>query len=385
MRDGRSYDAHAAAGADSSADFVGSSAAPAGTGKVDAARAKRSRHLVLRLGAYALRIERRAAPVTAAILFALIVLGVIGMLLGDYPLSLGDVLASLAGTHGDQLGQYFVREIRLPRVLVAFCVGAALGVSGAIFQGISNNPLGSPDIIGFTTGAATGALVQIILFESGPAEIAIGALIAGFGTAAIVYSLSWRSGLSGYRLVLVGIGASAVLAAVNSLLVVRASLTAAQTAAQWLAGSLNTVGAGQLGLVGVTVLLLVPAALVLSRSLDAMTMGDEIATGFGVRVERTRLAALSIGIALVSTATAATGPIAFVALAAPQIAKRLTGSARIGFGAAALTGAALVCASDLIAQRLFSPTQLPVGVGTGSLGGIYLIWLLSSEWRKKAA
>ncbi len=343
------------------------------------------RHVVLRAGGAVLRLERRAFAVAAALLAVILVIGVSGMLIGDYPLGVRDVLASVAGVHGDPLGQYFVRDIRLPRVLAALLVGAALGVSGGIFQNISGNALGSPDIIGFTTGAATGALLQIILFEAGPEAVAVGALLGGFGTAFAVYLLAWRGGLAGYRLVLVGIGVSAVLAAVNSLLVVRASLTAAQTAAQWLAGSLNAIGWGQVLLVACTVGALLPAALVLSRPLGAMTMGDDLATGLGVRVERTRLLIVAIGIALVSVATAITGPIAFVALAAPQIAKRLTRSAGIGLGTAALMGAALVCASDLVAQRLFAPTQLPVGVVTGSLGGIYLIWLLGSEWRRQKA
>lgn len=307
----------------------------------------------------------------AAVLLAVMVaLTIIGLMIGDYPLAVPDVVAALLGRADDPLGQYFVRDIRLPRVLLALMVGAALG---------------SPDIIGFTTGAATGALLQIILFEAGPAQVAIGALLGGFGTALVVYLLAWRSGLSGYRLVLVGIGVSAVLSALNSLLVVRASLTAAQTAAQWLAGSLNAASWVQVTMLGVTVVLLVPAALMLSRPLGIMTMGDDLATGLGVRVERTRLLVVATGIALVSIATAATGPIAFVALAAPHIAKKLSRSARVGAGSAALMGAALVGAADLIAQRVFAPTQLPVGVVTGTLGGLYLIWLLSSEWRKQAS
>lgn len=210
----------------------------------------------------------------------------------------------------------------------------------------------------------------------------MGALIGGFATAFVVYVLAWRKGLAGYRLVLVGIGVSAVLQAVNSLLVVRASLTSAQTAAQWLAGSLNARGWVEVGLVGVSVAILLPLALWMSRALGAMVMGDDLATGLGVKVERTRLCMIVIGIALVSIATAATGPIAFVALAAPQIARKLTRGSGIGIGAAALMGAVIVLVGDVVAQRIFAPTQLPVGVVTGSLGGVYLMWLLVTEWRR---
>ena len=348
-------------------------------------RERASRHLLIRVGPLVLRPERRAALWSCAILAALLLVAASGMLIGDYGLDLAQVLTALAGTNDDALAVYFVQDIRLPRVVTAVLVGAALGVSGGIFQSISSNALGSPDIIGFTTGAATGALLQIIVFGAGPGEVAFGALVGGFGTALVVYLLAWRGGLAGYRLVLVGIGVSAVLSAVNSLLVVRASLTAAQTAAQWLAGSLNARGWIEVALVGVSVALLLPLALWFARALGVMTMGDDLATGLGVQVERTRLYLVTVGIALVSVATAATGPIAFVALAAPQIARRLTRTSGIGLGSAALMGGAIVLAGDLIAQRLFAPTQLPVGVITGSLGGIYLIWLLITEWRRSNA
>lgn len=342
----------------------------------------RRRHLIIRVGSVVLRPERRALVVGAMIVMALFVVGIAAMLIGDYPLSVRDVLAAINGTNADYLANYFVRDIRLPRVVTALLVGAGLGTSGSIFQSISSNALGSPDIIGFTTGAATGALVQIIVFEAGPGSVAVGALIGGFATAFVVYVLAWRKGLAGYRLVLVGIGVSAVLQAVNSLLVVRASLTSAQTAAQWLAGSLNARGWVEVGLVGVSVAILLPLALWMSRALGAMVMGDDLATGLGVKVERTRLCMIVIGIALVSIATAATGPIAFVALAAPQIARKLTRGSGIGIGAAALMGAVIVLVGDVVAQRIFAPTQLPVGVVTGSLGGVYLMWLLVTEWRR---
>lgn len=345
-------------------------------------RPVRRRHVIIRVGGIVLRPERRALWVSAAVLGALTTVGIAAMLIGDYPLSVPDVLAAINGTNADYLANYFVRDIRLPRVLTALLVGAALGTSGGIFQSVLSNALGSPDIIGFTTGAATGALLQIIVFEAGPGSVAAGALIGGFATAFVVYVLAWRKGLAGYRLVLVGIGVSAVLQAVNSLLVVRASLSSAQTAAQWLAGSLNARGWVEVGLVGVSVAVLAPLALWMSRALGAMVMGDDLATGLGVKVERTRLCMIAIGIALVSIATAATGPIAFVALAAPQIARKLTRGSGIGIGAAALMGAAIVLVGDVVAQRIFAPTQLPVGVVTGSLGGIYLIWLLVTEWKR---
>ncbi|MFT4210528.1 MAG: iron chelate uptake ABC transporter family permease subunit [Microbacterium sp.] len=338
----------------------------------------------LRLGALRLRVTRRGTVAGILLAVVIVVLAAAGVMIGDYPMTTWQTLQALTGTGADHLAQYFVQQQRVPRVLTAALVGAALAASGSIFQPLSANPLGSPDVIGFTVGSATGALVQIIVFGGGPVATAVGALVGGFGTALVVYVLAWRRGLAGFRLVLVGIGVAAVLQGLNSLLVVRASLAAAQTASVWLAGSFNTTTWTEAGLVALAVVVLGPIALALSRPLSIMTMGDDLATGLGVRVERTRLWLVVVGVALVSLATAAAGPIAFVALAAPQLARRVTGTRGVGMPGAMLMGAALVLAADVVAQRLFAPTQLPVGVVTGALGGVYLIWVLARQWRRNA-
>lgn len=351
---------------------------------VDADAARRRRHVVLRLGAVVLRMERRSLVVGGILAGAILVGAVVALLIGDYALTPWQAVTSVFGAGGDRLGQYFVQQQRLPRVVATVLVGAVLGASGALFQSLSANPLGSPDVIGFTVGSATGALLQIVVFDAGPAAVALGAVIGGFATAAAVYLLAWRDGLSGLRLVLVGVGIAAVLQGVNSLLIVRASLTAAQTAAQWLAGSFNATTWSEALVASAGAAVLLPAALVLSRPLAVMVTGDELATGLGVRVERRRLEVVVVGVALVSLAVAVAGPIAFVALAAPQLARRLTRTGGVGVGTAAIMGAALVEICDILAQRLFAPTQLPVGVVTGSLGGIYLVWLLAREGRRPA-
>ncbi len=334
-------------------------------------------------GAVTLRLPVRT---TVAVLVGLVVLAglsVACLLVGDYDMTLGETLRALVGRGDDGLGIYFVQETRAPRVAAAALVGIALGVAGAIFQNVTGNPLGSPDIIGFTTGAATGALVQILLLGGDTDAVALGALLGGFGTAALVFGLTRAAGLTGNRLVLVGIGVGAVLAAINSLLIVRASLDAAQTAAQWTAGSLNAVLWPRTALLAVSVaVLLVPAAL-LARPLGMLALGDDLAAGTGVRVQRVRNASVVVAVALVSVAIAVTGPLAFVALAAPQVARRVGGQPTPGLLSSAVTGAVLVVASDLAAQRLFAPTQLAVGVVTGAVGGVYLVLLLAGEWRKQ--
>ncbi|WP_150461163.1 FecCD family ABC transporter permease [Nesterenkonia ebinurensis] len=341
-----------------------------------------SGHIVLRARGWSLVYERRTLLVGVAMLLVCAALSVAGLLFGDYPLTVSEVIGYLLGDTTDQLAGFFVREQRLPRVLLAVLVGAALGISGQIFQALSQNPLGSPDIIGFTTGSATGAVVQIIIFDTGPAGAAAGALLGGLTTALVIYLLAYRSGVSGLRLVLVGIGIGLMLGALNTLLVARAALTTAQTAAQWLAGSLNATTWHQVLLVVAALALLMPGVLLRARVLTVMNLGDDTAAGLGVRVERQRLILVVCGVALVAVATAACGPIAFIALAAPQLARRLTRSNQAGFLPAALMGACLVLGSDILAQRLFAPTQLAVGVVSGTLGGLYLICLLALERRK---
>lgn len=343
------------------------------------------RHIVVRAGRFSVRAERRSLLVVAVLLAVIAAVSVLAMTFGEYPLSPGRVFAALLGTGDDRLGTYFVRELRAPRVVAALGVGAALGAAGCIFQQITRNPLGSPDITGFTVGAATGAVLQIVVFDGGPAAIALGALVGGFATGAAVYLLARGPGMGGTRFVLVGIGISFVLQGVNSLLVVKAELDKAQTAAQWLAGSFNATSWAEVLALLAALVVLLPAAVLLSRPLGVMMIGDDLATGLGVRADRRRIELIGIGVVLTAVSVAVAGPIAFVALAAPQLARRLCRTSGVGMGAAAVMGSLLVLVSDVLAQRLLAPTQLPVGVVTGVLGGAYLVWLLAREWRKGSA
>jgi iron complex transport system permease protein len=291
--------------------------------------------------------------------------------------------AAVTHTSDDRLAAYFVMDVRLPRIVAGILVGAALGVSGAIFQTLSGNPLGSPDIIGFTKGSATGALVAIILFSGGSAAAAAGAVVGGLLTAGVVYGLSWNKGAPGYRLVLVGIGAGAALGAVNALLVVKAPLATAQTAVHWMAGSLNASLWHEVAITGCALAALVAVVISRARELNLFPYGDAVATGLGARTERSRFILMFTGVMLTAMATSLSGPISFVALVAPHLIKKITRGVGASLFGAALTGAFLVVSSDLVARRIIAPDELAVGIVTGSFGGVYLIILLVTEWRKK--
>ena len=281
------------------------------------------------------------------------------------------------GPTDDFLGVYFVQSVRLPRVIAAVAVGCSLGVAGAIFQTLSRHPPGSPDIVGLSTGCATGALVAIIVLGANPATTSAGALIGGLASGALIVACAGGVRVTGVRVVLVGIGCSAALRALNSLLIVKAPLEAAQRAQLWSAGSFAGVTMPR-----VSVLLAVSLPLAACTApLGLLAMGDDVATGLGVRVRRLRVSLIATAVVLVSLATAVAGPVAFVALSAPHVARRLCGGGGVGLASSAVLGGLLVLVSDVVAQRLLAPHELPVGVVTGVVGGVYLLFLLVREVR----
>lgn len=325
------------------------------------------------------RTPVRLVAVQAILLSGIAVLIAWSLALGDRNLSGGEVWAALWG-HGNRLDLYFVNQVRLPRAIAAVAVGAAFGLSGAIFQVITGNSLGSPDIIGVSRGAATGAVVMIILARADPSGVALGAVVGGVVTSGIIYLATRGSGVRGYRLVIVGVGIGATLGAVNTLLVSRADSSLAQAAQMWLVGSFNTMNWSKTLVVAVGLVLLGPVIVAGARPLGALRFGDAIAAGIGV-ASRWRGVMLVVGIMLVSVATATSGPLAFVAMAAPHLAKALTRTSGAGLGTSALTGAALVLAADLFGAHAFG-LHLPAGVVTGAFGGIYLLYVILVERRK---
>ncbi|MBY8344689.1 iron chelate uptake ABC transporter family permease subunit [Streptomyces spinosirectus] len=331
-------------------------------------------------GGLSVRLDARAALVVVLLLLAALAAGVALIGTGDFPISAGDVLKTLAG-NGNAGQEFIVDELRLPRVLVGLLVGASLGLGGALFQAVTRNPLGSPDVLGLGQGATAGALVMIVLFSGSAAEVTVGALVGGLVTGLAIYLLAWKQGVHGYRLVLVGIGVSAIVTAVNGYLLTVSDIVDAARAVVWMTGSLSGRDWDQvwplLGLCAV----LVPLVLVNARGLRMLEMGDDVAGALGVRVERVRALLMVAAVLLTATATAAAGPVSFVALTAPQLARRLTRSPGPNLLPSLCMGAALLVTADLTSQRLFGADQLPVGVVTGVLGGVYLLWLLVTERR----
>lgn len=275
---------------------------------------------------------------------------------------------------------FVIDQLLLPRMLTAVLAGGALALAGAVFQSVTRNPLGSPDVLGFTQGAATGALVGILSFGGGALAVAGSAWIGAVSCAVAVYLVARRGGVTGgAKLILVGIGIAAILSGVNEYLITRANIVDAAAASLWITGTLD--GSSWLGvaILAVVTALLVPPILLAARSLRILELGDDLATGLGLRGERVRLLTLAAAVLLAATAASQTGPVAFVALCAPHLARGLTRRTGPNLIPALLLGAALMQWSDYLAQHAIPNRELPVGVVTGVLGGGYLVYLLAHQ------
>lgn len=351
---------------------------PSGTGSLDVGY----RRHVLRAGPLVITVRVRSLLVAGALVLVVAALGIASLGLGTYPLSPTAVINVLLGG-GEALDRTVVIDWRLARTLAAILLGGFLAIAGALFQTVTRNPLASPDILGLSNGAFTGMLLTLVFVSASWPVLTGGAVLGGLATAALIGGLAYRGGVQGFRLIVIGIGVAAILASANTWMLLEIELETAMFASAWGAGSLNGVTADALtGAVATAVPMLVVLVLLTSR-LRQLDLGDDVARATGARPSVARALALLIGVGLVSVATAVIGPVAFIALAAPQVARRLAGTPYLSLVLSGLVGALLLLASDLIAQHVL-PVTLPVGVVTVSVGGLYLVITLIQEIRRRA-
>ncbi|TCC60615.1 iron ABC transporter permease [Kribbella pittospori] len=322
-----------------------------------------------------------------------IVIALVSLSVGTTKLPLADVIEVLLG--GGRRGtRLVVLELRLPRVATGLLVGIAFAVSGALLQTLSRNPLASPDIVGVNSGASAGAVAVIVLAGSGGGNISgaaakvgipLAAVLGGLIATLVVGALSIQRGVvDAGRVVLIGVGIAAAANSLVAWLLVIGDVNDAGRAAAWLAGSLNARAWSDAIPVLFAVVLLLPVALMFNRDLSALVLGDDVASSLGVRVARIRLALLIVATVLAAMATAGAGPIAFVALVAPQIAQRLTRMERPPLLTTAMLGALFVVLADLVARNglqwlQVGPYELPVGVITAACGAPYLLHLIGRQ------
>lgn len=323
------------------------------------------------------RVARRIRAVTLVLAVGVIVTFSLSLSIGDFPISVFRVLQAALG-YGDQREVFVVQELRLPRALLAVLVGAAFGMSGAVFQSLARNPLASPDILGITAGGSLAAVFSLTVLGVTGLLLSMTATIGALVTAALIYVLAYRRGLSSYRLVLVGIGVGAVAIAMTQYFWTRAHAHDAASVALWLSGSLNGRGWESIRPIAMLLAILIPATLALGKQLNVLELGDDTASAVGVRVQRARALILLVGVGLAGAGIGAAGPVAFVAFVSAPIARRLSRSPGPALLPAALMGALLVVVADLLGRVALPSSEVSVGIITGIIGAPYLLWLLAT-------
>lgn len=342
---------------------------------------RRSLHVGADAGRPWIVVGRRSVLITPRhvivgfILLALsLAVAVVSLRLGKFPVTAQEVIDALQG-QGRKIVQVVVVKWKLPRIVLGLVAGLALGVAGALFQTITRNPLGSPDLIGFSTGAQTGILISILLLPGSMLSASLASFIGGAAVGTVTYLVSLRGGFTGLRFILVGIAISSMLVSVNRWLLVRVDDDEGLGALKAITGTLGAarwpVVAPTCLAIGVTVVLILLA----SRHLQVLSLGKQVATILGSPTRRASAVLILLGTVLVAVVTMAAGPIGFVALVAPHLARLLTGSPQSPLLVSGLTGSLLMVGADLLSQLVLE--SMPVSVVTNAVGGLYLMVALT--------
>lgn len=320
--------------------------------------------------------KRKIRSLSVNIILIALIVYLCGMMLlygkTNYPLSV--VIRVLSGEQ-IQGATFTIATLRLPRMICGLLAGLAFGIAGNTFQTMLRNPLASPDIIGISSGSSIAAVFCILVLHMSGSSVSIASVISGIIVSTLVYVLSKGSGFSGGRLILIGIGIQAMINALVSFLLVKASQYDVSNALRWLSGSLNGMSMEAVPTLFIVVVIFGIIILCLTKQLQILELGDEFATTLGIKINLIRIILILSSVFLIAFATAVTGPIAFVAFLSGPIASRLVGLGSQNVLSSGLVGALLVLGADIIGQFVFS-TRFPVGVVTGILGAPYMLFLL---------
>ena len=331
------------------------------------------------------RIERRVPLVLLAIALTTLLAMALNISHGEYPVPLLDVVKTVLRLETDNANyDFIINTLRLPRVLVAFLVGVGLAVSGAILQCLTRNPLAAPGIIGVNAGASLAAVALIVLFPAAPLfALPLSALGGAIAITTLIYLLAWERGSSAIHLILIGIGLGAIATALTTLLVTFGNINQVSLALVWMAGSVYGRSWEHLWPLLPWLIVFVPLALLLSRDLNALHLGEDVARGIGSPIELRRGLLWITSLALAAASVATAGTVSFVGFISPHLARQLVGPSHEGLiPTAAMVGGSIVVFADLLGRSLFAPTELPCGVITASIGAPYFLYLLSRSNRR---
>ncbi|WP_209122742.1 iron ABC transporter permease [Alkalihalobacillus sp. BA299] len=329
-------------------------------------------------GSISFQVSKKAIAIISILFFFSLFLFILALSTGSTWIHPFAVVAQILGLNNGE-HEFVINTLRLPRVLLSFLVGVALGVSGLILQGIVRNPLAAPDILGITGGAAVGAIFFIVSFSGiiSMKWLPVAAILGAALVSIIIYLLSWKKGVTPIRLVLIGIGVAAGMKALTTMMIVLSEITVASKAYLWLTGSVY--GANWNDVYGMLpwVLIFIPLTLFFARIVNVKELGDDVALGLGVRVQFYRFLLLFISVALTGAAVAFAGGIGFVGLIAPHIARKLIGQSFTALvPISGLIGGLLVVIADVVARTAFLPLDIPAGVFTAGIGAPFFIYLL---------
>lgn len=325
------------------------------------------------------RMQRRVPIILLVLTVLTLAIVVLSVGYGEYPISPLNVLKTLLGIETDNPDYAFIiHTLRLPRALVALLVGIGLAIPGGILQGLTRNPLAAPDVIGINAGASVAAVSLIVLFPAAPLfSIPLAALTGAAIATIIIYLLAWDRGSSPVRFILIGVGIAAVASAVTSVLMAFGQINSVTQALIWMTGSVYGRSWEHIWLLLPWLVIFVPLALLLSRELNVLHLGDDVARGLGSNVEWQRFLLLVTSVALTGASVATAGTIGFVGLMAPHLARQLVGTAYEALlPTTALLGGLMMVLADLLGRSLFAPTELPCGVLTAAVGAPYFLYLL---------
>ncbi|WP_332254554.1 FecCD family ABC transporter permease [Rubidibacter lacunae] len=324
------------------------------------------------------RVDRRVPVVLVALVAMALLSLVFNVSQGEYPVPPLEVVKTILGLPANPDYEFVINTLRLPRALVALLVGMGLATAGTVLQGLTRNPLAAPEIIGINSGASLVAVASIVLLPQVPVGwLPVAAFLGGLGAAIAIYLLAWNQGSSPVRLILVGVGLTALTGACTSLMITFGNIYNVSQALVWLTGSVYGRSWEHLWPLLPWLIVFMPLSLVLARDLDTLNLGDHLAQGLGSRVEWMRGLLLVCVVALAGASVANAGTIGFIGLMAPHLARQLVGPSHAGLiPVAALVGACIVELADLTGRLLFAPIELPCGVITAVIGAPYFLWLL---------
>ncbi|KZE47491.1 iron ABC transporter permease [Brevibacillus parabrevis] len=325
------------------------------------------------------------ATIVSSLAIAALILAVFCLSLGSVSIPIRDVVLSLVGMNGEG-SDLIITQFRLPRIVAALLIGAALAVSGSLLQGVIRNPLASPDLLGVTGGASVAVVAFMTAFTSYSIHyVPIIAIAGAFAAASVNYSFAWKKGVTPSRLVLIGIGISTAMSALTMFLLLSGPAYLAAQVLNWMTGSLYGTNWSYIKAIWPWIVALIPLSLLYAKELDIQALGEETAIGLGSRLQTSRMVAMLLSVTLAGVAVGIAGTISFIGLLAPHMARKLVGNRyRIVIPTAALIGAIVLLLADLAGRMLFLPLDIPAGVFTAGVGAPFFLYLLFRRKRPGA-